>query len=146
MAASSHWGMTPRESIEAECARRGRQALVDGCASLLLGEDEDVEESLVTALGGPGAGRALRNPDQQYWLRVWGARGLLWVWEDTALPAVLAAFGDDAWRVREMAAKAVGRNLVGDALEALSALFDDPVPRVRAAAMRAAARITAAGV
>lgn len=143
MATSSYWGMTPRESIEAECARRGRQALVDGCASLLVGGD--AEDDLVIALGGPAAGRALRDPGQRYWLRVWGARGLFWTWEDTALPAILTAFTDDAWRVREMAAKAVGRNLVGDALEPLSALFDDPVARVRAAAVRSAARITAAG-
>jgi hypothetical protein len=51
---------------------------------------------------------------------------------------------DEAWRVREMAAKVTARHLVGDALPEVLALRDDPVPRVRAAAERAVARITQA--
>jgi len=66
----------------------------------------------------------------RYWLRVWGARGLLWAWDDAAAPATIAALDDDAWRVREMAAKVVGRHLVDDAIPALEQLRDDPVPRV----------------
>jgi len=79
MAARSHWGLTPRQSIEAECARRGRSAVVAGCAQLILGADTDA--ALIVALGGPGARRILAGgprADQRYWLRVWGIRGLLW--------------------------------------------------------------------
>lgn len=43
-----------------------------------------------------------------------------------------------------MAAKVVARHKLGDALPAVSGLRSDPVPRVRAAAERAVAALTAA--
>lgn len=131
--------------MEAECARRGRAAFVAGCVRLLEGDDSDV--GLIRLLGGATAPWALdpaREPEQLYWFRVWAARGLLWAWEDTALPTVRAALLDEAWRVREMAAKVVARHVVGDLLTDVAELRDDPVPRVRAAATRAVARITMA--
>jgi hypothetical protein len=72
-------------------------------------------------------------------------RGLLWAWDDAALPALRTGVADDAWRVREMAAKVVARHLIGDALPLMTGLRDDPVPRVRAAADRAVAALTQAG-
>jgi HEAT repeat protein len=145
MAATSRWGITPRESVEAECRRRGQDAVVEGCVCLLQGRPAEPE--LIVALGGPPASWALTGeqggPD--YWLRVWAARGLLWAWDPSAAPALIGAMSDPAWRVREMAAKVAARHLVGDALAAVQALQDDPVARVRAAAERAATRIVAAG-
>jgi hypothetical protein len=145
MPARSLWGLTPRQSVEAECARQGKLAVVDGCARLVAGEEAD--PALIMALGGPGARRLVHDPrpDQRYWLRVWGARGLLWAWDDSALGAVQIALADEAWRVREMAAKVVARHVLGDALPAVAALRDDPVARVRAAADRAVAVLTRAG-
>ena len=137
---------TPRQRVEAECARRGRSAVVAGCVRLLSGDDADA--GLITVLGGRTAPWALDpagGPERRYWYRVWAARGLLWAWEDSALDALLGALRDDAWRVREMAAKVVARHMVGDALAAVAELRDDPVPRVRAAAGRAVARITQVG-
>jgi HEAT repeat protein len=58
---------------------------------------------------------------------------------------VIAALADEAWRVREMAAKVVARRRLGDALTAVAALQQDPVPRVRAAAARALAVLTVTG-
>ncbi|MGH3645974.1 MAG: HEAT repeat domain-containing protein [Micromonosporaceae bacterium] len=145
MTAHSHWGITPRQSIEAECVRRGREGVVGGCARLILGDEADPE--LVLALAGPGARRVLDSgprADLRYWLRVWGTRGLLWVWEDSATGALNAALNDPAWRVREMAAKVVARHLLGDALPVVAELRDDPVPRVREAAERTIARLTQA--
>jgi hypothetical protein len=141
----SRWGRTPQESIEAECARRGRDAVVAGCVQLLAGRDADPD--LLRALGGPGADKFLdgRPHDDTYWLRVWGARGLLWAWDDEAAPAVQRALGDEAWRVREMAARVAARHLVGDAVPRLAELRDDPVPRVRQAATRALATLTGHG-
>lgn len=136
---------TPKQRVAAECARRGRPAFVAGCVRLLAGDDSDVP--LIESLGGATAPWALdpaREPEQRYWFRVWAARGLLWAWEDTARPAVRAALRDEAWRVREMAAKVIARNLVGDLLADVAVLRDDPVPRVRAAATRAVVRITRA--
>jgi hypothetical protein len=142
----SFWGVSPRQSIEAECARRGRGEVVAGCVRLVSGHDADV--SLVLALGGPPARRVIdagADSDLRYWLRVWGARGLLWTWEASATNAIRGALSDPAWRVREMAAKVVARHLVGDLLPAVAGLRDDPVPRVRAAGARAVAVLTHAG-
>jgi hypothetical protein len=135
----------PRLRIAAECAARGVDAVVDGCVALLSGAG--VDEPLVVALGGRAAPHYLNAPpDQRYWLRVWAARGLLWTpWRPRAAPAVVAALSDEAWRVREMAAKVVARHRVGEAFDAVTDLLHDPVPRVRYAASRALRLLTAAG-
>ncbi len=134
----SVWGMTPRQSIEAECARRGKSQVVSGCVALLQGRE--VDDALVLALGGPPAEYVLRGGAggrDGYWPRAWGCRGLLYVWEDEAMPAVIEATKDSAWRVREMAAKVIARHRVADAIGAVVGLQDDPVARVRAAGERA---------
>lgn len=69
-------------------------------------------------------------------------RGLLWLWGDVATPAVLCALADDAWRVREMAARVAARHQIDAALEVLVMLREDPVARVRAEAARAIQNIT----
>jgi HEAT repeat protein len=72
---------------------------------------------------------------------VWAARGLLYAWDDRATAAILRATADDAWRVREMAAKVIPRHGVGDALSAVTELRNDHVPGVRSAAERAVAML-----
>lgn len=116
-----------------------------GCIALL--EVREADPELIVALGGPPAYWAVNGErgGPPYWLRVWAARGLLWAWDDTALPSVTAALGDDAWRVREMAAKVVARHRLGDALPIVADLREDPIPRVRVAADRAVVRLTEAG-
>ena len=140
----------PRTRILAESDRRGRDAVVAGCVSLLAGAD-DRDVPLIVVLGGPAASWAL-DPEsggpgssRWYWVRVWAARGLLWAWDDRAASTVVRALGDSEWRVREMAAKVVARHLVGDALATVTVLRTDPIPRVRAAAHRAVVALTAAG-
>ncbi len=140
MPSRSIWGLTPRQSIELECARRGEADVVACCAELLAGRD--VDDELVFAIGGPAA-RSVLDGGQQYWLRVWAMRALLYAWDDTARPAVLAGPADRSWRVREMAAKVIARRQIGEALDGVAGLRDDPVPRVRAAAARALAILTA---
>jgi len=130
---------TPRQSIEAACASVGRDRIVDACIDLLRAQD--VDPSMLRILAGPRADRESDSPAHAAWLRVWGARGLLWAWDDRALPALCVALTDEAWRVREMAVKVVARQLLGDAGPQVSALRDDPVPRVRAAAARALTRL-----
>ena len=142
MPSRSIWGLTPRQSIELECARRGEAGVVAGCVELLAGRD--VDDELVFAIGGPAA-RSVLDGGQPYWLRVWAMRALLYAWDDTARPAVLAGLADHAWRVREMAAKVIARRQLGDALAGVAELRDDPVPRVRAAAARAVTILTATG-
>ena len=180
---------TPKQRIAAECARPGgRPALIAGCVALLSGRSDDVDDRLITVLGGEAAGEVLDGAEggrSGYWPRVWAARGLLHAWvgsstetasateanhatetasateanhatetasateanhatgSEPATEAIIGALADDAWRVREMAAKVVARHRVGAALDAVAPLRDDPIPRVRAAAHRAVVLLTA---
>lgn len=144
------WGTTPRRSIESACGRLGASAVLQGCVRLLGGADAD--PSLVAALAGPTAPRFLDAPDsQRYWLRVWGARGLLWALSmPDAPPAteqwiagpLVGALGDEHWRVREMAVKVVARYRLDEAQPAIVPLLTDENPRVRAAAARALRLLT----
>ena len=143
--AGSSWGKTPRESVEQECARRGKDEVVAGCVELLSGGDVDAE--LIVALGGPPARWVVtgESAGPPYWLRVWALRGLLWAWDDMALQSVEAALKDDAWRVREMALKVVARHRLEDTLATVADLREDSTARVRAAASRALIRLAATG-
>lgn len=136
------WGLTPKQSIEAECARRGRAMLIAGCVDLLEGRTADDE--LLLALAGPAALAVLDGHvggRSGYWPRVWGARGLLHAWDDSASRAVIHGAPDESWRVREMVAKVVAAHRVDSAVPAMSSLSRDSVPRVRAAAERALRRL-----
>jgi len=139
----SHWGTSPRASIEAECARRGRDAVVAGCEDLVRGGR--VDDDLLIALAGPAATPFLGGTerDDDYWMRVWGLRGLLHVWDDGAAEGVRVALGDEHWRVREMALKVVAKHGVDEALDDVLALRSDANARVRAAAQRAVVALTA---
>lgn len=120
--------------------------MVAGCIELLAGRVGDAE--LMRALAGPAATTVLRGQAggvEGYWPRVWGARGLLYAWGDAAGTAVIRATADDAWRVREMAAKVVAKRRLGHAVPAAAALCEDPVPRVRRAAERALEILVATG-
>jgi HEAT repeat protein len=149
MSGSSWWGTTPPESIAQACARRGAGDVVAGCIGLLHDDHTVavVAPGLIAALAGPQAVRYLDAPtDQRYWLRVWGARGLLWALGADGAPAaddaavigaVVAALGDEHWRVREMAAKVVARYRMDQAQPRIAGLLTDATPRVRIAAARA---------
>jgi pimeloyl-ACP methyl ester carboxylesterase len=149
--------LTPRQRIAAECASRGGGAVIAGCVALLGGRADEVDDGLITVLGGEAARHVLDGGEggrSGHWPRVWAARGLLHAWDDrvveadamadTVTAALIGAMGDDDWRVREMAAKVVARHRVGGALDAAAALRDDPVARVRHAATRAVVALTAA--
>jgi hypothetical protein len=135
------WGKNPRDSVERECERRGKDKVVSGCMSLLNGRSADAE--LIYALGGPPASWVFTGdaPGPDYWLRVWATRGLLWAWDDAALPCVMTALEDEAWRVREMALRVVAKQRLLDAAGTVSSLRDDPRSRVASAADRAHARL-----
>lgn len=122
--------------------------VVDGCIAFLRGEPADADPELSLALAGPAAAAVLRGEAggvEGYWPRVWGARGLLYAWEERAAPAIVQATADEAWRVREMALKVIARHAVGDAIEVVATLRNDPVARVRRAAERATERLVASG-
>jgi hypothetical protein len=146
MPVAPHADPPPRRRIGADCARRGRAAVVADCVRLLHGQE--VDPGVILTLGGPTARALLARgvrPDQEYWLRVWAVRGLLWVGPDGGLAGLRVALADPAWRVREMAAKVVARHVVGDLLDQVVALRADPVARVRVAADRAVRAVVEAG-
>ena len=129
-------------------AARGEAYVAEWCAGLLDGSlrhDEPARPPLTWLGGGHAWGLLHRRgaglASQAYWPRVWGARGLLYAWSPGAERAVLTGLADEAWRVREMAAKVARRRLLGDAEAELTGLLDDEVPRVRIAAARALARV-----
>jgi hypothetical protein len=142
MAAKPIASMTPRDRVESEVARRGPAAVADDCIALLRGST-DLKH--LRSVAGAGANKYFDGKEHHdlYWFRVWALRGLLWSWDPRAEAEVCRALSDEAWRVREMAAKVVARHLVGEAGPALAALTDDPVPRVRQAAEHARVRLTA---
>lgn len=137
------WGISPRASIESACQRRGRGDVVVGCISLLQGAG--VDRALLLALAGPAA-----NPfppgtprSTDYWLRVWGAPGLLRVWDPVCVPTIAVALEDPAWRFREMALRVVTRHRLAELFDEVLPLRVDPVPRVRTIATRAAEALVA---
>lgn len=137
---------SPAERVRAACARWGEVEVVDGCTELLRpGRVVDGGRlDLAMVLGGLTDREWLaggKPPGHAYWARVWGARALLYVWNDTGAPAVVAALADEQWRVRELAAKVILAHELAEAAETLVRLLADPVPRVRIAAARALAAL-----
>ena len=95
-----------------------------------------VAEDYLLVVGGDHAKGILEGAPVLYWPELWGVRALLYVWDDSATDAVTAALHNQAWRVREMAARvAAARGLPVSAV--LTGLLEDETPRVRAAAARA---------
>lgn len=131
----------PRDRIARLAAERGEAAVVEGCVALLAGRDAD--PAVVDALGGRHADSVIDRATTAYWGRVWGARGLLYVWGDGAVPALRAAVRDEHWRVREMVAKVVARRRIDELAGDVAPLRADAVPRVRAAAERALVTLAA---
>jgi HEAT repeat protein len=142
VSASTKWGISPRESVARECERIGTAAVVAGCVALLEGRKAD--PALILALGGRPARWAAGFDEPAgpaYWLRVWGARGLQWAWDDKAAGSVVKALTDEAWRVREMAVRVVILHAVREAIPSIRRLQRDPNARVREAAERAVTRL-----
>ena len=130
--------MTPKQSIEFECDRRGRHVVIEDCMAIASGRR--VNDDFLRVIGGPSAENVLEGRDggvDGYWPRVWAVRGLLHVWDDIATDAIIDATAHEAWRVREMAAKVIARHRVGPAIDAVVILLDDENARVRSAASRA---------
>ena len=130
--------MTPKQSIEFECDRRNRDAVVHDCIALLIGQR--VDDEFLRVIGGPAAETVLGGQAgglDGYWPRVWAARGLLHVWDDVATDAIIDATTSESWRVREMAAKVIARHHLVPAIDSVVTLLDDENTRVRAAGHRA---------
>jgi HEAT repeat protein len=134
----------PRDLIAEAVDDYGIHAVVDMCLALLEGNTRyELLPLPLSYIGGARAVSALNRDSptavrgQQFWPRLWGARGLRYVWLPYAEPGVVAALGDPAWRVREMAAKVVSQRELASAGDALVPLLSSTTPRVQVAAIRA---------
>lgn len=131
------------ELVAGLAGRLGVPAFVAVCTDLLGGAEREEHVDELRSL----TGHAWRRGDQvfdrdswpDYWVRTWGARGLLHVWDDSATAAVVAGLGDEHWRPAEMCLKVSARHDVAGAGDAASSLLDHDLPRVRAQALRALA-------
>jgi len=125
---------TPATRVADAVTTLGEDAVVERAIGLLAGLNVGNEFLLVA--GGTHAQGLLDGAPPLYWPEVWGARVLLYAWNDTATDAVLAGLQNQAWRVREMCTRvAAARHL--PAAEYLRELLTDDTARVRAAAARA---------
>ncbi len=125
--------------VDELAARLGRPAFVALCIELLGGADRADHADVLPYL----TGHESHDPSSwhDYWVRTWGARGLLHVWDDAATAAIVAGLGDDHWRPAEMCLKVTARYQVAGAGDAAAALADHELPRVRTQAMRALAAV-----
>ena len=123
-----------RDAVE----REGEVRVARRAASLLAGRYEGEEFLLI--VGGPHAEGIVHGAPALYWPEVWGARALLYVWNEAATASVIAGLGNPAWRVREMCARVSAARGIGSSKE-LARLTTDANARVRAAAARAVAAV-----
>lgn len=129
---------SPAERIAKVVAELGEDEVIARATALIAGLNAG--EEFLLAVGGRHAQGILDGAPPLYWPEVWGARTFLYVWNDSATPAVLAGLGNQAWRVREMSAKVVSRRELAYPAE-VAALAADEVARVRAQAARALGEI-----
>jgi hypothetical protein len=89
-------------------------------------------------LGGTASQTLLPDSSwKPYWVRVWGARGLLYVWDESCVDSVVEGLRDEHWRVAEMCVKVCARREIGTGGPGVAALAGHELPRVRSAVARA---------
>ncbi len=114
--------------------RYSESGVVERALSLLAGNNEG--EDFLLFVGGEHAQGILDGAPVLYWPELWGARALLYVWDETAESVIIGTLSNPAWRVREMGARVAAARELPAASE-LAELLSDRVPRVRAAAAKA---------
>jgi hypothetical protein len=118
----------------------GRTRFVEVCCDLLTGADRTSYVSELRYLTGhswePGDRTFDRAVWKDYWVRTWGARGLLHCWDDAATGPVVAGLGDAHYRPAEMCLKVSAEHDVAGSGPGAALLTRHVLPRVRATAVR----------
>jgi HEAT repeat protein len=124
-------------------ARLGVRRFVAVCTDLMAGADREGYVAELRGLTGHDPVERIldRESWHDYWVRTWGARGLLHVWDDSATDAVVRGLADEHWRPAEMCLKVAAKHEVAGTGDGAAALADHELPRVRAQAMRALAAV-----
>jgi hypothetical protein len=121
----------------------GRTRFVEVCTDLLAGAPRTAYVPELRYLTGhswdPGDPVLDDAVWKDYWVRTWGARGLLHRWSDEATDAVVVGLGDRHYRPAEMCLKVAAAHDVAGAGPGAATLTRHELPRVRAAAARALA-------
>lgn len=119
----------------------GHDRFVEVCVDLLGGADRTayVPELRYLTNHGWEADDPIRDAEvwKDYWVRTWGARGLLHVWDDLATDAVVTGLRDEHYRPAEMCLKVSAQHEVAGAGPGALALVSHELPRVRVQALRA---------
>lgn len=116
--------------------RVGTETAAGWCVDLLSGADPHDYLAMLGYLGSNSRRAAFDPSWHDYWVRTWGARGLLYVWADSAAPVVVQGLGDEHWRPAEMCLKVSTLRQVGESGPGAVALVDHELPRVRQQAVR----------
>lgn len=135
---------SPRRPVAASIAelagRIGVPAFVTVCVDLLGGAPRERYADELRWLTGhdrqSGGGVLDESAWKDYWVRSWGARGLLHVWHDSATAAIVQGLSDAHHRPAEMCLKVATRHDVAGAGDGAARLAAHELPRVRAQAMR----------
>jgi HEAT repeats len=119
----------------------GERRVVEICIGLLTGDDRADHADEMPYFTGVvfDEESPIFYPAQwkDYWVRTWGARGLLYVWDDSAAPAVIGGLGDEHWRPAEMCLKVSTKRGIGEAgPRAAELAIDAELARVRVQALR----------
>jgi hypothetical protein len=121
-------------------ARVGRARFVEVCVDLLEGADRTAYVPELRYLTGHGWAEddPIRDPTvwKDYWVRTWGARGLLHCWDDAATGPVVTGLGDEHYRPAEMCLKVCAKHDVAGSGPGAARLTRHELPRVRANAVR----------
>jgi hypothetical protein len=127
-----------RACVEALCDRHGESVVVEACTALLAGALPEDHPEIAAGLSAHDATvEELRAKGwRDYWWRAWGARGLLYVWSDSAVPAVVDGLADPHWRPAETCLKVAAAREVAEAASGAVLLAGHRLPRVRATAVR----------
>jgi HEAT repeat protein len=129
------------ELVRELAERIGVDATVALCVDLLQGADRTDHPDAMPYLTGVvfDEDSPIYYPAQwkDYWVRTWGARGLLYVWSEAAAPAVVAGLHDEHWRPAEMCLKVSTKRELGEAGPRAAVLaVEGELPRVRVQALR----------
>jgi len=123
----------PAARIAHAVAALGEGEVVSRSVALLAGYN--VGDEFLLYAGGTHAQGILDGAPPLYWPEVWGARALMYVWDDSAQIAVRAGLTNQAWRVREMSLKVTAARHL-PFVDEVTALATDDNARVRAQAAR----------
>ena len=125
---------SPGDRIALAIEKFGEREVADRAAALLRGANEG--EEFLLWVGGRHAQGILDGAPALYWPEVWGARTLLYAWDEPAGTVIQFGLANQAWRVREMCCRVVAARELPFGAELLPLLTDE-VARVRGNAARA---------